>query len=160
MRADSTQPPVVRTAENARDTGLKALKACCAAVVLMLMAQTVAVSGDCREGCKALSRNGHFQIMAMPAQGGIELRKHHDWILKAQDADGNPVTLDGLSVTGGMLGHGHGLPSQPRVTEYLGDGRYRLTGFLFNMHGDWTLRFHLVRQGVQDVAELTFTLDY
>ncbi len=134
--------------------------ACCAAVALMLMVPTVAVAGDCSEGCKAQSQDGHFQITAMPAEGEIALRKHHDWIVTVKDADGSPVELNGLSVTGGMPGHGHGLPSQPKVTEYLGDGRYRLTGFLFNMHGDWALRFYMARQDVQDVAELTLTLEY
>lgn len=134
--------------------------ACCVAVALLLMVQTVAVADDCSEGCKAQSRDGHFQIVAKPALGDIALRKHHDWIVTVKDADGSPVKLDGLSVTGGMPGHGHGLPSQPKVTEYLGDGRYRFTGFLFNMHGDWTLRFHLTKWSLQDAADLTLTLDY
>lgn len=158
MRADSRQPWVVRSIETIVDTKLKVLKACCVAIALIM--QTAAIAGDCSDGCKAQSQGGHFQIMAMPAQESVALRKHHDWILNVQNADGSPVKLDALSVTGGMPGHGHGLPSQPKVTEYLGDGRYRLTGFLFNMHGDWTLRFHLVRRDVQDVAELTLTLDY
>lgn len=137
---------------------LPLLTACCAAITLLLPA--VAIGGDCRDGCTAQSRNGHFRLVAMPAQGGIALRKYHDWTVEVQDAKGKPVELDGLSVTGGMPGHGHGLPSQPKVTEYLGEGTYRLTGFLFNMHGDWTLRFYLAKRGVQDVAELTLILDY
>lgn len=134
------------------------LKSYCAAIALLLPA--VAISGDCSDGCKAQSRDGHFRILAMPAQDGIALRKYHDWTVEVHDAKGKPVELDGLSVTGGMPGHGHGLPSQPKVTKYLGEGKYRLSGFLFNMHGDWTLRFHMTKRGVQDVAELTLMLDY
>lgn len=139
---------------------MKHLEAFCVAVALMLMGQAVAVADDCSDGCESLSRDGHFKIVAMPAEGEVALRQHHDWIVSVQDAEGSPVELNGLSVAGGMPGHGHGLPSQPKVTEYLGDGRYRLTGFLFNMHGDWELRFQMTRRDIQDVADLTLTLDY
>lgn len=129
-------------------------------LVAVMVSPAIAMAGDCRNGCEAVSREGHFRISVSPAEGEIPLRDHHDWVLDVWDANSNPLELDGLSITGGMPGHGHGLPSQPRVSEYLGEGRYRLTGFMFNMHGDWILRFHLVRQGVQDVADLELTLDY
>jgi len=138
------------------DLGLNALKAGC----LVLALQMAAVADECSDGCQAESRNGHFQVVAEPDRGSIPLREYHDWIVNIRGTDGGPVQLDGLSVSGGMPGHGHGLPSQPKVQEYLGDGRYRLSGFLFNMHGDWTLRIHMVRRGVQDVADLKLTLDY
>lgn len=159
MRSESKRPWVANAAETIASGGFKALKASCVVMALTLVAMQ-AVADDCSDGCEAQSRNGYFQVMAMPAEGDIALREHHDWILTVQDAEGSPVMLDGLSVAGGMPGHGHGLPSQPKVAEYLGEGRYRFTGFLFNMHGDWTLRFHMGRGGVQDVADVTLTLDY
>jgi hypothetical protein len=39
-----------------------------------------------------------------------------------------------------MPQHGHGLPTQPRVTEELGDGRYRLDGMKFSMTGWWEMK--------------------
>ncbi|WP_166260726.1 FixH family protein [Marinobacter salicampi] len=129
-------------------------------LALMLVFPTVGLADACSNGCKVLSRDGGFQVTARPALERLPLRRHHDWIVVVQDGDGNPVKLNGLSVSGGMQGHGHGLPSQPKVTEYLGEGRYRITGFLFNMHGEWTLRFHLATPDIQDVADLTLTLDY
>lgn len=137
---------------------LRALKRCCAVIALLVPA--VALASDCRDGCEAQSRNGQFRIVAMPAQGSVALREYHDWTVEVKNVEGSAVELDGLFVSGGMPGHGHGLPSQPKVTEYLGEGKYRLTGFLFNMHGAWVLRFHMAKQGTQDVAELTLTLDY
>lgn len=126
----------------------------------MLVSPAGLQAEDCSGGCKALSRNGLFQVVASPTPERIPLREHHDWTVEVRNADGGPVKLNGLAVSGGMPGHGHGLPSQPKVIEYLGEGRYRITGFLFNMHGEWTLRFHLAAPGLQDVADLTLTLDY
>jgi len=136
----------------------QAMKACCLA--FMLVSPAGVLADGCSNGCKALSRDGHFQVVVTPAGERIPLREYHDWTVEVQDAKGNPVKLDGMKVAGGMPGHGHGLPSEPKVTEYLGDGRYLLTGFLFNMHGDWTLRFYLAKSGVQDIADLTFSVDY
>lgn len=136
----------------------RVLETCILAVAILLPAGVLA--DDCSNGCRAQSREGHFRVVASPVPERIPLREHHDWTVEVQDANGKPVELNGMTVSGGMPGHGHGLPSQPKVAEYLGNGRYRLTGVLFNMHGDWTLRFHLARQGAQDIADLTFTMDY
>jgi len=138
--------------------GLRVFKWLCLAAVFLLPATTVA--DVCSEGCKAVSRDGHFQVVARPVPEKPPLREYHDWIIEVKDANGSPVDLAGLSVSGGMPGHGNGLPSQPRANEYLGDGRYRISGFLFNMHGEWTLRFHLAGQNLEDVADLTLTLGY
>ena len=46
-----------------------------------------------------------------------------------------------VAVDGGMPQHGHGLPTEPRVTEYLGEGHYRVAGVRFNMGGWWELKF-------------------
>lgn len=138
--------------------GLRVFKRLCLAIVLLLPVTTVA--NDCSKGCKAMSRGGHFQVIARPVPDKPLLSEYHDWTLEVRAANGTPVKLLGLSVSGGMAGHGHGLPSQPRVAKYLGNGRYRLSGFLFNMHGEWTLRFHLAGRNLEDVADLKLTLDY
>jgi hypothetical protein len=39
-----------------------------------------------------------------------------------------------------MPDHNHGLPTQPEVTDDLGNGRYRLEGVKFSMPGRWVLR--------------------
>ena len=38
-----------------------------------------------------------------------------------------------------MPSHGHGLPTAPRTTTHLGDGRYRIEGMEFNMSGQWLI---------------------
>jgi len=138
--------------------GRRVVKTLCLAVVFLLPVTSVA--DDCREGCEAVSRDGHFQVVARPVPEKPPLREYHDWTVEVKDANGSPADLAALSVSGGMPGHGHGLPSQPKVHEHLGDGRYRISGFLFNMHGEWKLRFHLAGQNRDDVAELTLNLGY
>ena len=38
-----------------------------------------------------------------------------------------------------MLGHSHGLPTQPRVTGFVPEGYYIIEGMKFNMAGEWTI---------------------
>ena len=60
------------------------------------------------------------------------------WRLVIRDADSNQgVSPVRVVVGGGMEAHGHGLPTQPQVTEHLGDGQYQLEGLKFNMAGSW-----------------------
>jgi hypothetical protein len=65
-------------------------------------------------------------------------------LLKVQvsirDSAGHPVDGATIDVDGGMPQHGHGLPTKPRVTRSLGDGRYEIEGLRFNMGGWWELR--------------------
>ena len=39
-----------------------------------------------------------------------------------------------------MPQHGHGLPTQPRVTRELAEGSYQLDGMKFSMTGWWELK--------------------
>ena len=52
--------------------------------------------------------------------------------------------------------HGHGLPTQPQVTQTLGNGRYLLEGMKFNMPGWWTLTVKV--DGPDGRDETTFNL--
>lgn len=67
----------------------------------------------------------------------------HSWVLTVKTADGQPVEDARVAVDGGMPEHNHGLPTSPRMTEYLGDGRYRIEGVKFSMGGRWELRFDI-----------------
>lgn len=67
----------------------------------------------------------------------------HSWVLTVKTADGQPVEDARVGVDGGMPEHNHGLPTSPRMTEYLGNGRYRIEGVKFSMGGRWELRFDI-----------------
>jgi len=87
----------------------------------------------------AASVNGLFNITLGPRSGTVTIGKFQVWHLRLTNADGELVFPARFAIGGGMQGHGHGLPTQPRVTGFLDDGRYVIEGMKFNMAGDWTL---------------------
>jgi hypothetical protein len=60
-------------------------------------------------------------------------------------------------VDGGMPQHGHGLPTNPEVTEYLGNGDYLVEGMRFQMTGFWEVRF-VINSG-ENSDSITFNLN-
>ena len=70
---------------------------------------------------------------------------------KGQSVDGAVITVDG-----GMPQHGHGLPTQPRVTKALGNGAYVIEGVRFNMGGWWELKLAIA--GIEGTDTVTFNL--
>jgi len=73
-----------------------------------------------------------------------------------RDAGGRPVDGATIDIDGGMPQHGHGLPTKPRVTRSLGDGRYEIDGLRFNMGGWWELRLAVTSPAGAD--RITFNL--
>lgn len=69
---------------------------------------------------------------------------------RLRDAAGAPVVGARVTIDGGMPQHGHGLPTQPRVTGEPADGVYEVDGLRFNMGGWWELRFVFERSGLAD----------
>jgi hypothetical protein len=63
----------------------------------------------------------------------------HQWTLHIETADGKPVQNATIKVDGDMPQHGHGLPTSPRVTKYLGNGDYLIDGMKFQMGGWWLM---------------------
>lgn len=68
--------------------------------------------------------------------------------------------MDGarIRVNGGMPAHDHGLPTEPRVVEALGGGRYLLDGVRFHMHGAWEVVLQLEADGSSDTVTITLDL--
>jgi hypothetical protein len=82
----------------------------------------------------------------------------HTWVLHLEGRDSQPVEEAQITVDGDMPAHGHGLPTQPLVTEYLGDGDYLVEGVQFQMDGEWYLEFNVSAGGVTDTVRFDFTL--
>ena len=80
----------------------------------------------------------------------------HQWKLHLVDAGGKPVENAKITVDGGMPQHGHGLPTVPQVTTYLGNGDYLVEGMKFHMSGWWVVKFLVETNGQKDL--LTFNL--
>ena len=83
----------------------------------------------------------------------------HVWVLHIVTAAGEPVEQASVTVTGDMPEHGHGLPTQPRVTEYLGQGRYKIEGMKFSMSGYWVITFDITAGDQHDTATIELTLE-
>jgi hypothetical protein len=90
-------------------------------------------------GPRTSVQSRYTATIAPPAQP-LKPRRMLSLQVSIRDAAGNPVDGAQIEVDGGMPQHGHGLPTQPRVTKNLGDGRYQIDGVRFNMGGWWELR--------------------
>jgi hypothetical protein len=89
------------------------------------------------------SNKGHYRVSISPEAGPVAINTMQSWVLEVMTPDGEPVQNADVKVDGGMPRHGHGLPTSPQVTEYLGDGKYLVEGMRFNMAGWWALKFDI-----------------
>jgi hypothetical protein len=89
-------------------------------------------------------------------QEPLRLRRLQTVPVLITDARGVPVENAVMAVDGGMPEHGHGLPTQPRVTHALGGGRYEIEGLRFNMGGWWELK--LAINSAAGTDRVTFNL--
>lgn len=103
-----------------------------------------------------LSDGGLFQVSFTSDLDPIAINQMHSWTLHIQTADGQPVENAVIAVGGEMPQHGHGLPTRPQVTEYLGNGNYRVEGLRFQMGGWWEVKFDIDAAGQKDA--ITFNL--
>jgi hypothetical protein len=99
---------------------------------------------------------GLYQVTLEPAEPLVQ-RKLLKLHVRVLDRAGQPVRDAGMSVDGGMPEHGHGLPTRPRMTRQLDDGRYEIDGVRFNMGGWWEFRLAISAPGGTD--SVTFNID-
>jgi hypothetical protein len=97
----------------------------------------------------------HFIVSYTPSVTPPPINQLHTWTIQVTTPDGQPVEGATIAVDGDMPQHGHGLPTRPRVTRYLGDGLYLVEGMKFQMGGWWVADFT-----VTDAAGLTDTVRF
>lgn len=107
----------------------------------------------------ALSAEQRFRASYQPDIEAIPINQIHTWTLHVEDANGQPVEDATIRVDGGMPQHGHGLPTAPQVTEYLGNGDYRAEGMKFNMSGWWVITLDIDTNGASDRVTYNLVLD-
>ena len=73
-----------------------------------------------------------------------------------EDSKGNPVEGATIQIDGGMPQHGHGLPTQPKVTKEMDGGVYEIQGVRFNMGGWWEFKLDIA--GPEGADRVTFNL--
>ncbi len=125
------------------------------AVLLSILQANVAVASDEREWP---SQRDTYRISFEAELDPIEINKIHSWVLTIRTTNGEPVTNAEISVLGGMPLHDHGMPTRPRVTENLGEGRYRLEGMRFHMNGQWEVSVTVKADGKVDTAVIALDL--
>ncbi len=103
------------------------------------------------------SAAGHYAATIVPGPEGLKVRKLQTVRLAVTDADGRPLEGLAIGIDGGMPQHGHGLPTQPRVTRALGGGEYLVEGLRFNMGGWWELELDV--DGPLGRDSIVFNLD-
>ncbi|CAN5168937.1 FixH family protein [soil metagenome] len=81
-----------------------------------------------------------YQVEALSLANPIGINKMHAWEIRVRTPAGEPVSNARIDVSGGMPQHGHGFPTNPRVTRELGEGRYLLEGMKFSMPGWWEIK--------------------
>jgi hypothetical protein len=86
------------------------------------------------------------------------INRIHGGVLHLETRTGEAVADARLTIAGGMPEHDHGLPTQPRVTGYLGDGNYRVEGLRYHMHGAWELVITIDAQGKRDTVVIPLQL--
>jgi hypothetical protein len=97
---------------------------------------------------------GVYRVALVPPAQAPAINQMHSWKVKLATPEGAPVHGATFAVGGGMPQHGHGLPTQPRVTRELEDGTYMLDGMKFSMTGWWEVKLGI--QGPQGADKVTF----
>lgn len=109
-----------------------------AAFGLMMMRMSY-VPADLDLATTRRTEQGLYQISYSPHASPVPINQLHSWTLHIATPDGKPVTDARITVDGGMPQHGHGLPTQPQVTQNLGNGDYLVEGMKFQMPGWWVI---------------------
>lgn len=97
---------------------------------------------------------GVYHVTLVPPTQAPAINKLHSWKVKLEDRSGAPVPGARFAVDGGMPQHGHGLPTQPRVTGEIDAGTYQLDGMKFSMTGWWVVKLDI--HSAQGADTVTF----
>lgn len=100
------------------------------------------------------SAAGAYRVALVPPAKAPAINQLHAWKVKLATPDGAPVHAARFMVDGGMPQHGHGLPTQPRVTRELEQGTYLLEGMRFSMTGWWEVKLGI--DGPNGADKVTF----
>ena len=107
-------------------------------------------------GTEKATASGRYRVLLAPERTPVPLQQLHRWMIRVSLPDGRDALVRQIEVDGGMPEHGHGLPTQPRVTGRLPDGRFVVDGMKFSMPGWWELRLRV--SGPAGVDSATYNL--
>jgi len=90
-----------------------------------------------------LSERGLFQVSVASRSTPVPVGALHRWEVRIATPAGTPVADARITVAGVMPDQSHLMPTEPRVTRALGEGRYLIEGVRFDRHGWWHLRLSI-----------------
>jgi YtkA-like len=125
-------------------------------LVLAVLAADAHAGGEA--GTAYASQHGLYSVSYESLLKPITINRMHAWILTVKSASGEPVEDAEITVDGGMPAHNHGLPTQPRVTQNLGEGRYKVEGLRFHMQGHWEMKIGIEAAGKTDTVIIPLDL--
>lgn len=128
------------------------------AMNMMMAKMSSEVPTDLDYSTTRISDGGFFKVSYTASTGTVPVNQMHQWTLHVETADGQLVEDATINVDGDMPQHGHGLPTQPRVTKYLGNGDYLVDGMKFQMGGWWLMDFTITADGKTDAAHFNMML--
>jgi hypothetical protein len=127
-------------------------------VMGLRMARMSDVPSDLDYSTTRSSDKGFFNVSYTASTGTVPVNQMHQWTLHVESADGKPVEDATINMDGDMPQHGHGLPTSPRVTKYLGNGDYLVDGMKFQMGGWWLMDFTISAKGQNDAVHFNMML--
>jgi hypothetical protein len=118
-----------------------------------------AIPSDLDLSTTRASTNGVFRATIRPAVEPIPINRLHSWTLHVETPDGKPVENATITPHGDMPQHGHGMPTTPEVSTYLGQGDYLVDGMKFQMGGWWVVDFDVSANGKTDRVSFNLLLE-
>ena len=129
-----------------------------ATALFILMTTGTAIADESDGDQSWLTRSGYYRVSYTSMLNPLTINRIHNWVFHVEDADGGVVSNATVSLTGGMPEHNHGLPTDPRMTESLGNGDYVLEGMRFHMRGNWELTVTIDADGRRDTVIISLTI--
>ncbi len=126
---------------------------------IMMAQMNSEVPSDLDYSNTRVSENGLFRVSYVSSQDIVPVNQMHQWTLHVETADGQPVENATIAVDGDMPEHGHGLPTRPQVTKYLGNGDYLVEGMKFQMGGWWVMDFTITANSHTDAVHFNMKLN-
>ena len=133
-------------------------------VLLLLVAAGVLISSmsfvptDLDYSTTRLTEQGMYEVSYTAQVTPVPVNQMLTWTLHVETAAGQVVENATITVDGDMPQHGHGLPTRPQVTRYLGNGDYVVEGLKFHMPGWWVMDFVITKDGQSDQVHFNMQL--
>jgi hypothetical protein len=124
----------------------------------VMMSRMSNVPSDLDYSTTRASDKGLFNVSYTASTGTVPVNQIHQWTLHVETANGQAVENATIAVDGDMPQHGHGLPTKPRITKYLGNGDYLVDGMKFQMGGWWLMDFTIAANGETDAVHFNMML--